>query len=66
MDEKPLIDEYNPSEQDKRAEEINQQIIDLELKLPNYGSETDEDELWLECSLQYLFITSSRIKCCHL
>lgn len=33
------------AEQEKRAEEINQQFIDLELKFAHYEDETDDEEL---------------------
>jgi hypothetical protein len=37
--------DYDPAEQDRRADEINQQIIDLELKLPTYDSDDEEEDL---------------------
>lgn len=40
-EEEVSVIQYDPIQQDKRAEEINQQIIDLELKF--HGNETDTE-----------------------
>lgn len=44
VDCKPIITQ-TLAEQEKRADEINQQFIDLELKFAHYEAETDEEEL---------------------
>ena len=49
-DQKPnLVQEPSQIElsliRERRAEEINQQLVDLELKLPHFEAESDESEL---------------------
>lgn len=53
-DQKPnLAQEQEPSQielsliRERRAEEINQQLVDLELNLPHFEVESDESELEL-------------------
>lgn len=48
-DQKPLIELYDSAKQEMRAEEINNQLLDLELSLAqsHQETETDEDELEL-------------------
>lgn len=43
VEQKPVI-EYNIKQHEKRAEEINQQLIDLELKFSHYEVESDEED----------------------
>lgn len=51
VDQKPNI-QTNLVQHEKRAEEINQQFIDLELKFSQFEAETDEEEL----DLWYMFL----------
>lgn len=47
VDRKPIITSEQHSNYEKRAKEINQQFIDLELAIPDFEAESDESELEL-------------------
>jgi len=49
VEQKSVI-QYSIDQQEKRTEEINQQIIDLELKFSHYETESDEDVTDLDFS----------------
>lgn len=47
-DQKPVIEQYDSAQQEIRAEEINNQLLDLELSLSQSHQEAESDEEELE------------------
>jgi len=45
VDRKPVITTEQHTNFEKRATEINRQLIDLELTIPDFEAESDESEL---------------------